>query len=36
MNEKDLVGKVWRLAGVLAGAGIGFTDYLTQLTQIFQ
>ena len=34
MNEKDLVGKVWRLAGVLAGAGIGFTDYLTQLTYL--
>ena len=33
-NEGSLVKKVWRLADVLAGAGVGFTDYLTQLTYL--
>lgn len=33
-NEDSLVKKVWRLADVMAGAGVGFTDYLTQLTYL--
>ncbi len=33
-NEQTLTGKVWKLAGVLAGQGVGFTDYITQLTYL--
>lgn len=32
--EKTITQKVWELAGVLASQGIGFTDYITQLTYI--
>lgn len=30
----NLSKKVWNMADVLAGAGIGYTDYLTQLTYL--
>lgn len=33
-TETTLTKKVWRLATTLAGQGIGFTDYLTQLTYL--
>lgn len=33
-NEQTLAKKVWVLATVLAGQGIGFTDYITQLTYL--
>ena len=33
-SEGALVKKVWDIAGVLAAAGVGFTDYITQLTYI--
>jgi len=33
-SETTLVKKVWDIAGVLAAAGVGFTDYITQLTYI--
>ena len=33
-NDASLEGKVWKLAGVLASAGVGFTDYITQLTYL--
>ena len=33
-NESTLVKKVWDIANVLASAGVGFTDYITQLTYI--
>ena len=33
-NETTLVKKVWDIANVLASAGVGFTDYITQLTYI--
>ena len=36
-NQKDqsaLLTKVWNIANVLAAAGVGFTDYITQLTYI--
>ena len=33
-NEQTLVGKVWKLADVLAAAGVGFTDYIVQLTYV--
>ena len=33
-NEQTLVKKVWNLATTLAGAGVGFTDYITQLTYL--
>lgn len=32
--EQSLPKEVWNLATVLAGQGIGFTDYLTQLTYL--
>ena len=32
--EQSLSVKVWKLADVLAGQGVGFTDYITQLTYI--
>jgi len=33
-NEQTLVNKVWQLAGVLAAAGVAFTDYIVQLTYV--
>lgn len=33
-NEAALLKKVWDIANVLAAAGVGFTDYITQLTYI--
>ena len=33
-TEQTITKKVWSLATVLAGAGIGFTDYITQLTYL--
>lgn len=33
-NEQELISKVWRLADVIAAAGVGFTDYITQLTYL--
>ena len=33
-KETSLTKKVWKLATTLAGQGIGFTDYITQLTYL--
>ena len=33
-TEQSLINKVWKLADVLAGQGVGFTDYITQLTYL--
>lgn len=33
-TETALISKVWSIANVLAAAGVGFTDYITQLTYI--
>ncbi|MGN0605469.1 MAG: N-6 DNA methylase [Oscillospiraceae bacterium] len=33
-TESALVKKVWDIANVLSAAGVGFTDYITQLTYI--
>lgn len=33
-KEQSLTKKVWTLATTLAGQGIGFTDYITQLTYL--
>ena len=33
-TEQSLTQKVWRLASVIAGAGVGFTDYIIQLTYL--
>ena len=33
-TETALLSKVWNIANVLAAAGVGFTDYITQLTYI--
>ena len=33
-TESALLSKVWNIANVLAAAGVGFTDYITQLTYI--
>ena len=33
-REQSLSQKVWQLATVLSGQGIGFTDYITQLTYL--
>ena len=33
-NEQQLIKKVDGIANVLSAAGIGYTDYLTQLTYI--
>lgn len=34
LTEQALTKKVWSLATTLSGAGIGFTDYITQLTYL--
>jgi type I restriction enzyme M protein len=33
-SEQSLTKKVWNLADVIAAAGVGFTDYITQLTYL--
>ena len=33
-SESTLLKKVWDIANVLSAAGVGFTDYVTQLTYI--
>lgn len=33
-SEQSLIKKVWNMATVLAGMGVGFTDYITQLTYL--
>jgi len=33
-DEQTLINKVWQLADVLAAAGVGFTDYIVQLTYV--
>ncbi len=33
-TESALLKKVWDIANVMAAAGVGFTDYITQLTYI--
>ena len=33
-TESSLLKKVWDIANVLSSAGVGFTDYVTQLTYI--
>lgn len=33
-SESALLKKVWDIAGVMAAAGVGFTDYITQFTYI--
>ncbi|MBO7452261.1 MAG: SAM-dependent DNA methyltransferase [Clostridiales bacterium] len=33
-TESSLLKKVWNIANVLSSAGVGFTDYITQLTYI--
>ncbi|MCR5494020.1 MAG: type I restriction-modification system subunit M N-terminal domain-containing protein, partial [Treponema sp.] len=33
-SEDSLTKKVWKMANVLSSAGVGFTDYITQLTYI--
>ena len=33
-SESALISKVWNIANVLSAAGVGFTDYITQLTYI--
>ena len=33
-SESALLSKVWNIANVLSSAGVGFTDYITQLTYI--
>ncbi len=33
-NEQTLVPKVWKIANVLAADGVGFTDYIIQLTYL--
>lgn len=33
-NEQSLTKKVWNLATVLSSQGVGFTDYITQLTYL--
>lgn len=34
MTENNLVTKVWNYAGVLAQSGVGYTDYVSQLTYL--
>jgi type I restriction enzyme M protein len=33
-SQQSLTKKVWNLADVIAAAGVGFTDYITQLTYL--
>ena len=33
-TEQSLTKKVWNLATTLSGQGIGYTDYVTQLTYL--
>ena len=33
-SEQSLTKKVWTLAGIIAAAGVGFTDYIIQLTYL--
>ena len=33
-SESALVKKVWDIANVMSSSGVGFTDYITQLTYI--
>lgn len=33
-NEQALVSKVWKIANVLSSDGVGFTDYIIQLTYL--
>ncbi|MDR1517123.1 MAG: type I restriction-modification system subunit M [Dysgonamonadaceae bacterium] len=33
-SEQSLTKKIWNLADVIAAAGVGFTDYITQLTYL--
>lgn len=33
-TEQSIIKKVWTLATTLAGQGVGFTDYITQLTYL--
>ena len=33
-KEASITKKVWQLADIMAGAGVSFTDYLTQLTYL--
>ena len=33
-TEQVLTKKVWNLATILAGLGIGYTEYVTQLTYL--
>ena len=33
-NTQSLTKKVWNLATTLSGQGVGFTDYITQLTYL--
>ena len=34
INTQSLTKKVWTLATTLSGQGVGFTDYITQLTYL--
>jgi type I restriction enzyme M protein len=33
-TEQSLTKKVWSLATILSSQGVGFTDYITQLTYL--
>ena len=33
-TESALLSRVWNIANVMSSAGVGFTDYITQLTYI--
>lgn len=32
MNESNLITKVWNYATILRDGGVGYTDYVSQLT----
>ena len=34
LTEASITKNVWQLADIMASAGVGFTDYLTQLTYL--
>ncbi len=34
VTPQSLIKKVWTLADVIAAAGVGFTDYIIQLTYL--